>query len=105
MLIAFNADSNAEFCFETSVGYMLYFLAYKMLRATVILFFSNFFQSSFSQRNFIPFQLYFFIKGLIFVNFCFLLIFGALCLFFHDLTQLLQPIEIIYYLVPWYEVK
>ena len=43
------------------------FLVYKTLRAVVTLFFSNFFQLSFSDGKFIPSQLYLFIKGLIFV--------------------------------------
>ena len=39
----------------------------QLLRGIVRLFFSNFFQSSFSDGKFIPSYLYFFIKGLIFV--------------------------------------
>ena len=39
------------------------FLKYKLLRAIVTLFFSNFFQSFFSDGKFIPSQLYLFIKG------------------------------------------
>ena len=42
-------------------------LAHKTLRAIVLLFFSRFFWSSFSDGKFIPSQLYLFIKGLIFV--------------------------------------
>ena len=46
------------------------FLAHETLRATVTLFFSNFFEWSFSDGKFIPSQLYLFIKGLIFVIVC-----------------------------------
>ena len=50
----------------------IYFFLFciKILRAIVTLFFSNFFQSSFSDGKFIPSQLYLFIKGLIFVILC-----------------------------------
>ena len=44
----------------------IFFLAYKTIRAVVTLFFSIFFQSSFSDRKVIPFQAYLFINGLIF---------------------------------------
>ena len=45
------------------------------LRVIVTLFFSNFFQSTFSDRKFIPSHLYLFIKGLLFVivSACFLI--------------------------------
>ena len=49
---------------------MFSFLAYKTLRAIITLFFSNFFQSSFSDGKFIPSQFYSFIKGLNFVILC-----------------------------------
>ena len=49
---------------------MFSFLAYKTLGAVVRLFFSIFFQSSFSNGKFIPAQLYLFIKGLMFVILC-----------------------------------
>ena len=42
---------------------------YKILRAIVTLFFSNIFQSTFSNGNFFPSHLYLFIKNLIFVIF------------------------------------
>ena len=44
------------------------FLAYKTLRAIVPLFFSIFFQSSFSDGKFIPAQLCLFVEDLIFVG-------------------------------------
>ena len=47
--------SRSELCFETWVGYVFSFLAYKTLRA---LSFSIFFQSSLSVRKFFPRQLY-----------------------------------------------
>ena len=50
--------------------YFFSFLAYKTLRGIVWLIFSNFFQSPFSDGKFIPFQLYLFIKGLVFVILC-----------------------------------
>ena len=43
------------------------FLAYETLRAIFTLAFSIFFQSSISDEKCIPFQLYLFIKGLIFL--------------------------------------
>ena len=46
------------------------FLAYKILRTIVALFFSNSFQLSFSDGKCIPSQLYLFIKSLIFVSLC-----------------------------------
>ena len=81
-------------------------LAYKALRATVT-FFSSCFQSSFSDRKFIPSQLNLFIKGYFFLLFLFIFIFFViLCisffissrlvmtvLFLQDLSQLLQCIE------------
>ena len=71
----------------------LFFLAYKTLKAIATLFFSNFFESLFSDVKFLPSsQLYLFIKGLIFV------IFSGFFLFFHDLTRLLQHTGSIYYL-------
>ena len=45
-------------------------LTYKRLRAIVTLFCSNLFQFSFSDREFIPFQLWLLIKSLIFVILC-----------------------------------
>ena len=66
------------------------FLAYKTLRAIVRLFFSNFFQSYFSDGKFIPTQLYIFRKGLI-------------CVVLHDLTWLLWHIENIY-LFSWQDL-
>ena len=69
---------------------MIYFLA---LRAIVTLFFSTFFQSSFSHGKFIPTQLYLFIKDLIFED---------LFLFLHDVTRLLQRIENMCYLFYWW---
>ena len=42
-----------ELCLETYVGY-IFFLAYKVLRAVAILFFSIFFQSSSSNEKFKP---------------------------------------------------
>ena len=62
------------------------FLTYKTLRAIVTLFFSNFFQSSFPDANFISSQLYWFL--LFFVDF-----FG----FLRDFTWLVQCIENICY--------
>ena len=59
-----------EIYFETQAGYIFSFLTYKTLRTIVTLFFSNFFQSSFSDGKSIPSQLYLFIKGLIFVILC-----------------------------------
>ena len=57
-----------ELCFETQAENIFLFLAYKILRAIIRLFFSNFFQSSFLDGKFIPSQLYLSINGLIFVN-------------------------------------
>ena len=85
-----NCFSQFELCFETQAGYLFSF--YKTLRAIVILFFSNFFQSSFSDGNLISSELYLFIKGLIFI------VLSGFFLFLHDLTRLLQHIESIYYL-------
>ena len=62
--------SRFEFCFETYAWYIFSFLAYKTLRAIVTLFFSIFFQSSFSDGKLIPSQLYLFINGLIFLILC-----------------------------------
>ena len=59
--------SRFELCFYTKAGYIFCFLTYKTLKAIVTLFFSIFFQSFFSDGICIPFQLYLFIKGLIFV--------------------------------------
>ena len=81
-----------ELCFETYAGCIFSFLAYKILRATVKLFFSNSFQSFFSDGKFLSFQLYLFIKGLVFVILC------RSFLFLYNLTRLLQRIESIYYL-------
>ena len=80
-----------QLCFETWVGY-IFFGIQKQLRAIVQLFFSNFFQSFFSDGKFISFQLYLFIKCLIFVILC------RSFLFLHDLTQLLQHIEYFLYI-------
>ena len=85
-----NCFSQFELCFETQAGYLSSF--YKTLRAIVILFFSNFFQSFFSDGKLISSELYLFIKGLIFV------VLSGFFLFLHDLTRLLQHIESIYYL-------
>ena len=60
--------SRFELYFETSAVYIFSILGYKTLRAIVRSIFSNFIQSSFSDGYFIPFQLYLFIKGLIFVS-------------------------------------
>ena len=56
-------------------GYVSSFLVYKTLREIVSLFFSNVFQSSFSDGKFIPSHIYSFIKGSIFVilSACFLI--------------------------------
>ena len=59
--------SRFELCFETYAGCTFSFLGYKTFRAIVTLFFSNFFQSSFSDGKFVPFQFYLFIKDLIFL--------------------------------------
>ena len=67
--------------------FFIFFLAYKALRAIVILYFSNFFQSSFFDAKFIPSQLYLFIDGLIFA------IVVDHFLYLHDLTRLLWRIE------------
>ena len=47
--------------FLLQAGYIFSFLAYKTLKAIVKLFFSDFFQSSFSDGKFIRSQLYLFI--------------------------------------------
>ena len=74
--------------------YIYIFLAYKTSRAIVRLFFSKFFQSTFSNENFIPSQLYLFKNCLIFNILC-----GSFFIFY-DLTRLLQRIENICY--PFY---
>ena len=56
--------SRFELCFKTLAGYIF---SFKTLRAIVVLFSSNFFQTYFSDRKFISSQLYLFINGLIFV--------------------------------------
>ena len=68
----------------------IFFLAHKKLGAIVTLFFPDFLQSSFCDGKFIPFQLYLFIKGLLFV------ILRRSFWFLHNLTQLLQRIESIF---------
>ena len=50
--------------------YIYFFLAYKTLIAIVTSFISIFSKSSFSDGIFIPSQLYYFVKGLIFVTVC-----------------------------------
>ena len=60
-------SSRFELCFETWAGYIFSFLACETLRTIVTLFFSNFWQSSFSEGEFIIYQLYLFINDLIFV--------------------------------------
>ena len=49
---------------------IFFFFSMQTLRAIVTLFFLNFFQSSFFDREFIPSQSYSFIKSLIFVILC-----------------------------------
>ena len=73
----------------------IFFLTFKTLRAIVIYIyiFLIFFQSSFSDEKFIPFQLYLFIKCLIFV-----ILSGYFFKFLHDLSRLLQRIKNICYL-------
>ena len=77
--------------------YFFSILAYKTLSVIVALFFSNFFQLSFSIEKFILSQLYLFIKGLILVIPC-----GSFYIsLFLNLTRLLQHIGKIYYLFYW----
>ena len=59
--------SQFELCCETQAGYIFSFLAYKTLKSIVTYFFSVFFQSSFSDRKSISFQIYLLMKDLIFV--------------------------------------
>ena len=73
--------------------YLFFFSIQKTSRAIARLFFSNFFQSSFSHGKFIPFHLYLFIQDLVFVF-----------LLFYDLVQLLQHIESIYCIFYWWHL-
>ena len=74
------------------------FLAFKILRAIVTLFFANFFQSTFSGGKFIPSQLYLFMKVSLFVILC-----GSFW-FFQDLPELLPHNESICYLFYWWDL-
>ena len=76
--------------------YFFYFLAYKTLRALVLLFFSMFFQLFSSKRKFISSQLYLFIKGSGFVHL------WRFLWFVHKLTQLFQHIERIYCFIQFF---
>ena len=71
-------------------GYIVSFSPCKTLRAIVTIFFSNFFQSSFSDGKFTPSHLYLFIKGLIFV------VLSEFVLFLNNLTWLLHYTERIF---------
>ena len=70
------------------------FLACKTLGAIVTLFFSVCFQSSFSFGEFIPSQLYLFVKSLIFVILCRSFLISSL---FNDCYSVLKAFLIIYW--------
>ena len=65
------------------------------IKSNCYIIFLKYFPTIFSDGEFIPSQLYLFIKGLI------LLFFADLFLFLHNLTRLLQRIESTYYLFNW----